>query len=67
MIGLSQTFVSLPLKIEPGEFILVGFPKQFYTGTRSELSASLLPGSFSVMRLTWVFVLLSACCPDITG
>ena len=39
MIGVSQTFVSRLLKIEPGEFILVGFPKQFCTEALSSLDS----------------------------
>ena len=39
MIGVSQTFVSRLLKIEPGEFILVGFPKQFCTEAHSPLDS----------------------------
>ena len=39
MIGVSQTFVSRLLKIEPGEFILVGFPKQFCTEALSPLDS----------------------------
>ena len=41
MIGVSQTFVSRLLKIEPGEFILVGFPKQFCTEARIPLDRGL--------------------------
>ena len=48
MIGVSQTFVSRLLKIEPGEFILVGFPKQFCTEAHSPLDSGL---GLDVMRV----------------